>query len=112
MRKNKAQTTLEYTMIISICAAVLLTMGVYYKRSLMGRVRGYAQQLGEGFGYSPGVTNARSVSSMTMVENSSSFSEDGSGGGFKNSVSESNVTINQATSKTEEILSFDDEKNM
>lgn len=110
---NKGQTILEYTIIIAVVVAALLGMRTYYKRSVMGRLRAQADQIGEGsIGYSPRGTTSTSLAKRIFIENSSSYSEDGTGGGFKNSISESNTSIRMNTSLTAEVLSNADENSI
>ena len=45
--KARAQTTLEYAVIIAVIVAALLTMQVYIKRSLQGKLRSAADEIGQ-----------------------------------------------------------------
>jgi Flp pilus assembly pilin Flp len=47
MHKRKAQSTLEYTMVVACIAAALMGMGIYVKRGFQGRFREAADQIGE-----------------------------------------------------------------
>ncbi|MBU4332800.1 hypothetical protein KKD20_06890 [Patescibacteria group bacterium] len=47
INKARAQTTLEYSVIISVIVAALLTMQVYIKRSLQGKLRSAADEIGQ-----------------------------------------------------------------
>lgn len=44
--KNNAQTILEYTMVISLVVAVLVTMGTMFRRGLSGTVKTVVDQIG------------------------------------------------------------------
>ena len=50
----RAQSTLEYAVIIAVVVAALLTMQVYIKRGLQGRLRSVADEIGQQ--YDPGNT--------------------------------------------------------
>jgi Flp pilus assembly pilin Flp len=56
---GKAQSILEYVAVIGIIAAVLIVMGVYYKRAVQGRYRQAGDVFGGGEQYQPGVTQGR-----------------------------------------------------
>lgn len=55
IKTNKAQSTLEYALLIGVVVGVLLTMQNYLKRSMQGRMQATADELGEH--YSPGETD-------------------------------------------------------
>ena len=59
LRKMKGQSTLEYAVLIIIVIGALLTIQVYIKRGVQGRLRGAADDIGDQ--YSPGNTNVRKV---------------------------------------------------
>ena len=59
LRKKKAQSTLEYAVLIIIVIGALLSIQVYIKRGVQGRLKGAADDIGEQ--YSPGNTNYTSV---------------------------------------------------
>jgi predicted hydrocarbon binding protein len=44
---KRAQSTLEYAMVVVIVVAALIAMQVYLKRSMQGRLRGIADELGQ-----------------------------------------------------------------
>lgn len=48
--------SLEYAVLIVVCAASFLAMAVYIKRSVMGKWRTSADTMGFGRQYEPGVT--------------------------------------------------------
>jgi len=60
-RKNnqRAQSTLELALLFIIIAAALLTAVVYVKRSIQGRLRSAADDIGEQ--YSPALMNAETT---------------------------------------------------
>lgn len=119
---RRAQSTLEYAVLISVMVAALVAMQAYLKRGMQGRLRGYAEQLTQGAAYSPKATNSTQTINRIVDETSSSATickdEDGNKIDCKNntipkrtkiSVSDSNVTIAQTTNQDENILSFADE---
>lgn len=46
-RKYRAQSVLEYTMVIACLVGALLAMQIYIKRSIQGRARDAADEIGE-----------------------------------------------------------------
>jgi Flp pilus assembly pilin Flp len=44
-RKHKAQSTVEYAVLIAIVAAAFVGMQIYLKRGIQGRVRDMAEQI-------------------------------------------------------------------
>lgn len=102
--KNKAQSLLEYSVLIIIVAAALVGMQGYLKRGLQGRMRSNADELSAGGTYAPGATNSVSTFSKTIEEQSNSYTvkEDNLLGDVnETSISESQVTINQTTNRSE-----------
>jgi len=55
IRMNKAQSTLEYALLIGVVVGALLYMQNYLKRSLQGRLQTVGDEMGEQ--YSPGNTH-------------------------------------------------------
>ena len=51
---RKAQSTLEYALLVGVVVGVLLTMQNYLKRSMQGKLQSTADEMGEQ--YSPGDT--------------------------------------------------------
>lgn len=47
--KNKAQSTLEYAVIIAVVVGALLSMQIYMKRGVQGKLRESTDQIGEQF---------------------------------------------------------------
>ena len=54
-RRKKGQSTLEYAILIIIIIGALLSIQVYIKRGIQGRLKGAADDIGDQF--SPGNTN-------------------------------------------------------
>lgn len=57
LRKKKAQSTLEYAVLIIIVIGALLTIQVYIKRGIQGRLKSATDDIGDQF--SPGNTNVQ-----------------------------------------------------
>jgi len=61
-RKNKAQTILEYAVLIGVVAAALVAMKIFMQRALQDKYRQSADTFGEGGQYEPGqslITNVK-----------------------------------------------------
>ena len=56
-RRKKGQSTLEYAILIIIIIGALVSIQVYIKRGIQGRLKGAADDIGEQF--SPGNTNVQ-----------------------------------------------------
>lgn len=56
LSKNRAQTTLEYAILIGVIVAGLIAMQVYLKRGFQGKMKESADSMGQQF--SPGYTEA------------------------------------------------------
>jgi len=46
-KKNKAQSTLEYAVLIAVVVGALVAIQVYFKRGVQGKLRDSADQIGE-----------------------------------------------------------------
>jgi len=67
--RNKAQTTLEYAILIGVIVAGLVAMQVYLKRGYQGKLKESADSMGQQF--SPGNT----TSNYTITNKSTSTEE-------------------------------------
>ncbi len=56
LNKKRGQSTLEYAILIIIIIGALLSIQVYIKRGIQGRLKGAADDIGDQF--SPGNTNS------------------------------------------------------
>jgi hypothetical protein len=65
LRKMKGQSTLEYAVLIIIVIGALLSIQVYIKRGIQGRLRSATDDIGDQ--YSPGNTNVRKT--VTVLSN-------------------------------------------
>jgi hypothetical protein len=59
LRKMKGQSTLEYAVLIIIVIGALLSIQVYIKRGIQGRMRSATDDIGDQ--YAPGNTNVTKV---------------------------------------------------
>jgi len=62
-RRRKGQSTLEYAILIIIIVGALLSIQVYIKRGVQGRLKSAADDIGDQF--SPGNTNVVSVTTTS-----------------------------------------------
>jgi hypothetical protein len=65
LRKIKGQSTLEYAVLIIIVIGALLTIQVYIKRGVQGRLKSATDDIGDQ--YSPGNTNIRKTVSVAST---------------------------------------------
>lgn len=61
--KTKAQSTLEYAVVIAVVVAALLAIQVYMKRSVQGKLRSSTDNIGEQ--YSAGITTVTKTTTQT-----------------------------------------------
>ena len=97
--RNKGQSTLEYAILIIIIIGALLSIQVYIKRGVQGRLKSATDDIGDQF--SPGNTNV--VKTMTT----SSLSKDT----FKSGVTNSTLQADEVTSEntTSDIMNVEQE---
>ncbi len=65
LRKRKGQSTLETAVLIMIVIGALLSIQIYIKRGVQGRLRSAADDIGDQ--YSAGNTNVRKI--VTVISN-------------------------------------------
>ena len=99
LRKMKGQSTLEYAILIVIIIGALLSIQVYIKRGLQGRLKSATDDIGDQF--SPGNTNVLSTTT-TFSQTRDTFA-----GG----VSSSNLLVPETTNeaKTSNIINVQQE---
>jgi len=98
--REKAQTMIEYAVLITVVIVALITAGVYFKRSIGGGIHKKGSDLsGEGFGYSYGNTTGESEVKTIYNETGKVSSEK----------IESNATINGTTDIEENTTGFNGE---
>lgn len=86
-RNNKGQSTLEYAVLIIIVIGALLSIQVYIKRGIQGRLKSAADDIGDQF--SPGNTNfTRTVTTRSETKDT-----------FKNGVTSSRLTADETTNE-------------
>ena len=66
---KKGQSTLEYTIIVTVVVAAILMMQVYVKRAVQGKARDSADEIGSQ--YSVGYTTAYTTTNSDVVSNQS-----------------------------------------
>lgn len=62
-RKNKAQSFLEYSVVIIVVAAALIAMRIYFVRAVQEKYRQSADVFGEGEQYAQGITQSTEINS-------------------------------------------------
>ena len=99
LRKKKAQSTLEYAILIIIVIGALLSIQVYIKRGIQGRLKSATDDIGEQ--YSPGNTN---ITKTTTVGSTTTEK-------YATGVSTSTLVGNETTSvdSTSEIINVQQE---
>ena len=70
LKKAKGQSTMEYAILIIIIIGALVSIQVYIKRGVQGRLKSAADDIGEQF--SPGNTNA-TIRTMSRSNSSETF---------------------------------------
>jgi len=93
-----AQSTLEYAILIAVVISALLSIQIYLKRGVSGRLRTSADSIGDQ--YAPRTTSANvtlKVKSDTVT--TSKLKKDQSVGGQKVDVMETETKINQETTE-------------
>lgn len=106
---KKAQSTLEYAVVIFVVSAALIAMTVYIKRGLQGNMRNNADQISGAAVYSPGATNFVAKTTRNIEENSKSWTEKSlNPSGTEDQVSHSRSwgNITQENSKDQLVPSF------
>ncbi|MCX5712484.1 MAG: hypothetical protein NTY47_05375 [Candidatus Omnitrophica bacterium] len=70
LKNKKAQSTLEYAIIIAVVVGALLAIQVYVKRGVQGRFKQAADDIGEQFSAQQGTYTTSTNSSVTSNESS------------------------------------------
>ncbi|MBI3601832.1 MAG: hypothetical protein HY209_02960 [Candidatus Omnitrophica bacterium] len=92
LNRHRGQSTLEYAVLIIIIIAALLSIQIYIKRGVQGRLKSSADDIGDQF--SPGNTNVLKAEKTKTVE-SQQFGITGQG--VQNSTLLNKETTNSAT---------------
>jgi hypothetical protein len=98
-KRKKAQSTLEYAVIIACVVAGLLAMQIYIKRGFQGRFRESADSIGEQ--YSP--TDTSSNITMTFGSDTTTTMNVTENNGISTSITETNSTDTQGRSGSETV---------
>ena len=108
LHKMKGQSTLEYAVLIIIIIGALLTIQVYIKRGVQGRLKSAADDVGDQF--SPGNTNALKTS-RTHSKTKELFGVKDDGTTAAQGVSVSSMIDTETTNSTEraQIVNTDQE---
>ena len=92
LRKMKGQSTLEYAVLIIIVIGALLSIQVYIKRGIQGRMRSATDDIGEQ--YAPGNTNVMKMT-ITSAVTQETFSDGVTSSTLIDSDEETTITSNQ-----------------
>jgi len=98
LRKIRAQSTLEYAVLIIIVIGALLSIQVYIKRGIQGRLRSATDDIGEQ--YSVGNMNVRTITTVKSSTNETFIS--GESKSLLRGDEETNVISNQEIYNTEQ----------
>jgi Flp pilus assembly pilin Flp len=93
--KRRAQSTLEYSLIVAVVVGALIAMQVYVKRGVQGRLKSATDDIGEQ--YSPGYTTGN------IVINTTSSTKESLQNGVTSTLS--NTVQNKTTNEDTEDLS-------
>lgn len=96
---KRAQSSLEYALVIVCVVAALLAMQIYIKRSVQGRMRQTADSIGEQ--YAPG--NTTSDTTLTINSNSDTTATTTELDGTTTTTTESDFDETQSRSGTETV---------
>lgn len=89
--KRRAQSTLEYSLIVAVVVGALIAMQVYVKRGVQGRLKSATDDIGEQ--YSPGYTTGNII--VTTTSSTQETLSDGVTSTLSNTVQ--NKTTNEDT---------------
>lgn len=107
MQNKRAQSTLEISILIIIIVAALLAMTAYLKRSIQGRLRSTADNIGEQ--YSPGRMRANiTITTDSNTTSDSSVRDEGIVNAYYNSTS--NITETTTRQGYEETQGYANEQ--
>ncbi len=101
---RRAQSTLEYALLLSVVVGGLLTMQNYLKRSVQGRLQASADEIGEQ--YSPGLTYRHDEMTSTLTKDMTETTTKG----FNTQTTITIGGMKQTQNSTREILPLDKEK--
>ena len=93
------QSTFEYAAVVAIVAAALLSMAIYVKRAISGRLRESADSVGEQYHPTQTVSNLNLVVNNTTTTTSQLLVDQNLGGIVAN-VMESNTNVDDNSNRT------------
>jgi Flp pilus assembly pilin Flp len=98
----KGQSIVEYAVLLACIAAALLGMQYYIKRSVQGRVKQAADEIGDPYdSENMNISNITTrVDSLTVINSRSAVLDPGSTTSPTTYYIESNISINETTNKT------------
>lgn len=105
--KTKAQSTLEYAILIAVAVAAVLAMSAYIKRGLQGRLKAGADELSSAGAYVPQGTTSLSTYKKFSDESTQSRTEVDSVTGVEYNITQSTDIIRQSVERKEVIDPFD-----
>jgi len=94
---RRAQSTLEYALVIAVVVGALVAMQVYVKRGVQGRLKSAADDIGEQ--YSPGNTTGTVTVSTTTSSSES----------LNSGVTNTNSSTTQSKSTNDKTATYDKE---
>ncbi len=94
LNRHRGQSTLEYAVLIIIIIAALLSIQVYIKRGVQGRLKSSTDEIGDQF--SPGNTNVL-MAEKSHTKEHQAFGESAGGQGIQKSTLSENETTNSVT---------------
>lgn len=102
---KRAQSTIEYFVLICVIVGALVGMQVYFKRGMQGKLKGISEDLSGGEQYSPRATIGYREVHLSINESDESISEDYPGDkNFRIGSSNSWTNMTRGSDKTEELL--------
>jgi len=97
---RKAQSTLEYAVLISVVVAALLGIQIYVKRGVQGRLRSSTDQIGEQFdAKKTSYTRTSKKTSTTVEEVTNGLSAVYMGADSKGAAESTNTTSSETVSE-------------
>ncbi len=93
--RTKAQSTLEYVILLGVVVAALIAMNVYIKRSAEGRLRESTDQIGEQYDAGNTESTYKTVTHSSQTEVSS-----------KGGASTTTISSNQTRTGNERVLKW------
>jgi len=101
----RAQTMLEYAVLICVIVAATVAMNTYFKRAFQGKLKGVADEVGGGAAYSPGVTFGNTIITKDITENTESFTE---GNSYDFNFLNRQISRSYTTSESKQVVNRDE----